>query len=151
MRPRTRTNIVVFATSITAILAFLNLRGNFSLLSRLPENKLHHVEAARLEAELIPFTAREHRLERKPRLEASETKSGKIAGQWHSIVLVPREPWMTFPGNATGGKADALLGKPSSRAEGSKMQQMGAASLNSTLDDKYHIIASVDGGLYTEW
>jgi hypothetical protein len=78
MRQRTRTNIVVFATATTAILTFLNLRGNFSLLSRLPENKLHHLEAARLAAEAIPFTAREHRLERKPRLEASEATSGKV-------------------------------------------------------------------------
>ncbi len=58
---------------------------------------------------------------------------------------------MTFPGNATAGTADALLGRPISRAEGSHLKQMGAASHDSISDDKYHVIASVDGGLYTEW
>lgn len=69
---------MVFATALTAIVTFLNLRGNFSLLARLPtENRLHHVEAARLEAEQVPFTERAHRLERRPRLEASDANSGR--------------------------------------------------------------------------
>lgn len=69
---------MVFATSLTAIVTLLNLRGNLSLLSKLPDHRLHHVEAARLEAESVPFTDREHRLERKPRLEASDTDSGRF-------------------------------------------------------------------------
>ena len=77
MRTRTRTNIVLIATSATLIVTFLNLRGNLSILAKLPEQRLHHVDAARLAAHPIPFTDREHRLERKPRLEASDKDSGR--------------------------------------------------------------------------
>ena len=77
MRTRTRTNIVLIASSIIVLVTLLNLRGNLSLLSKLPEQRLHHVEAARLAADSIPFTDREHRLERKPRLEASDADSGR--------------------------------------------------------------------------
>ena len=77
MRTRTRTNILLLASSVIVLVTLLNLRGNFSLLAELPQQRLHHVEAARLAANSIPFTDREHRLERKPRLEASDADSGR--------------------------------------------------------------------------
>ena len=77
MRTRTTTNIVLIVASVTVVTTLLNLRGNLSLLAKLPEPRLHHVEAARLAAESTPFTFREHRMERKPRLEAFDAVSGR--------------------------------------------------------------------------
>ena len=68
---------MLIAASATIIVTVLNLRGNLSLLAKLPEQRLHHIDAARLSADPIPFTDREHRLERKPRLEASDITSGR--------------------------------------------------------------------------
>ena len=78
MRARTRTNLLVFVASVIAVFTLLTFRGATSLLATLHGHRLHHVEAARLEAEAIPFTERGHRLERKPRLEASNTPPGEL-------------------------------------------------------------------------
>ena len=75
---RTRTYIVVTVLAVAAITVY-NLRGNLSRLSTLPDHRLHHIDAARKEVENVPFLEREHRLERRPRLErAGETGASPI-------------------------------------------------------------------------
>ena len=67
---------MLLITSLVVLFTIYNLRGNFTALSRLPSNQLHHVDAARREAQTVPFTEREHRLERRPRLEFGERGVG---------------------------------------------------------------------------
>lgn len=71
MKLRTRTILIVILLTVGAITVY-NLKGNLLVLSKLPDHRLHHIEAARREAQKIPFEKREHRLERRPRLEHTE-------------------------------------------------------------------------------
>ena len=71
MNSRSR-QLVILIAILVVIFTIYNLRGNFAALSRLPSNQLHHIDAARREAQTVPFTEREHRLERQPRLEFGE-------------------------------------------------------------------------------
>lgn len=65
---RTRTFIVITVLAVAAVTVY-NLRGNLSKLSKLPDHRLHHIDAARKEVQNVPFHNREHRIERRPRLE----------------------------------------------------------------------------------
>ncbi|BDA42463.1 H7M6 Hydroxyproline O-arabinosyltransferase PLENTY [Coccomyxa sp. Obi] len=114
---------IIITVLVVAALTVYNLRGNLSVLSTLPDHRLHHIDAAREEAEDVPFHEREHRLERRPRLErpADHDEQGEPA-------------------------RDARL-KDSQKSKVSRAKQASGAPL----EDKYHVVASVDGGLYTEW
>ena len=69
MKLRSRTVAILIALLVIAVTIY-NLRGNISALSKVQVDGLHHIERARQEAQTVPFTEREHRLERRPRLEA---------------------------------------------------------------------------------
>jgi hypothetical protein len=69
MKLRSQTIAILIALLVISVTIY-NLRGNISALSKVQVDRLHHVERARQEALTVPFTEREHRIERRPRLEA---------------------------------------------------------------------------------
>ena len=68
--------MLVIATLIILVTAVNLWSDNISLLSKLPESR---VEQARKEALSRPFLQREHRIERRPRLESAGAMSSAVA------------------------------------------------------------------------
>lgn len=64
-------NIVLLTAGVAVCVTSLNfLTDSFSVLSKLPDTGVHHIEAARRDAAAQPFHERQHRFERHPRLES---------------------------------------------------------------------------------
>lgn len=147
---------MIFIVCAVAALTIYNLRGNLSVLSTLPDHRLHHIDAAREEAKEIPFHEREHRLERRPRLERPGG-TGALPACWVSFcdellcndgylqLIVVCDIYAEVVGHFKIIR-DAVK-KPEHKSKVASAEQ---ASSTAPLD-KYHVVASVDGGLYTEW
>lgn len=148
---KTRTFIIITVLAVAALTVY-NLRDNLSLLSKLPDHRVHHIDAARKEAEHVPFHEREHRLERRPRLERPAgahlpflaTPNPHILEEV-SMSLSLKHVHADHDGQGEPAR-DATL-KDSQKSKVSRAEQASGAAL----EDKYHVVASVDGGLYTEW
>lgn len=82
-------NLVLLTAGIAVCVTSLNfLTDSFSLLSRLPDTSgVHRIEAARKVARTQPFEEREHRIERKPRLESQGLCCSAIL--WLRGALLP--------------------------------------------------------------
>ena len=143
MNTRSR-QLVVLIAILVVIFTFYNLRGNFTALSRLPNTQLHHVDAARREAQTVPFTEREHRLERRPRLEFGE---GGVE------VPGPRHGWECYmEWSRTDGSTDPVamaIGGFAQNPQQPRRSQQGSTASASSAQEKYHVVVSVDGGIYT--
>ncbi len=144
---------MIITVLVVAALTVYNLRGNLSILSKLPDHRLHHIDAARKEAEHVPFHEREHRLEHRPRLERpAGTHLPFLASPnpLHVLEEVSLSLSLKYvhADHDEGGEParDARL-KDSLKSKVSRAEHASGAPL----EHKYHVVASVDGGLYTEW
>ncbi|KAK9797809.1 hypothetical protein WJX73_009693 [Symbiochloris irregularis] len=172
-------NLVLLTAGIAVFVTSLNfLTDSFSLLSRLPDaSSVHRIEAARREAKRTPFEEREHRLERRPRLESQDvsvgshwTKQQEAAAGSHQQhkrkrrldrqdagLKIDRKAPDPFemqhrylpPANPPAPKAvhdsPPVMEQPRQQA-----QQMKPPPTKEQRN-KYHVVVSVNGNLYTQW